>query len=56
MILPKKKAVSQAVSKKEILKLCKAEKSLKKIAQYFVYKDVYKFKNNYINELLDEGK
>ena len=34
------------------MELCKAEKSLKEIAQYFGYSDVYKFKNNYINDKL----
>ena len=53
--LGSKKSSKLAVSKEEILKLCKTEKSLKEIAEHFGYKDVYKFKNNYINELLDEG-
>jgi ATP-dependent DNA helicase RecG len=42
--------------KKQILELCKVEKSLKEIAQYFGYSDVYKFKNNYVNQLLEQGK
>lgn len=60
MILQKQKAVSQAVrkavSEKQILELCKTAKSLKEIAQHFGYKDVYKFKNNYINSLLEQNK
>ena len=36
--------------------LCKTEKSLKEIVGYFGYKDVYKFKNNYINPLLEQEK
>ena len=28
----------------------------KEITEYFGYKDVYKFKNNYINKLLEENK
>ncbi len=51
-LLPKKKAVSE----EEILKLCKTVKSLKEITQYFGYKDVYKFKNNYINKLIEQDK
>lgn len=54
--LGSKKSSKLAVSKEEILKLCKTEKSLKEIAEYFGYKDVYKFKNNYINELINENK
>ena len=34
-----------AVSEEEILKLCRNERSLKEITEYFGYKDVYKFKN-----------
>lgn len=45
-----------AVSEQQILELCKTEKSLKEITEHFVYKDVYKFKNNYINKLLEENK
>ncbi len=51
-----KKSSKLAVSKEQILELCKTEKSLKEIAEHFGYKDVYKFKNNYINELLNEHK
>ncbi|MDO5557862.1 MAG: AAA family ATPase, partial [Clostridia bacterium] len=40
----------------EILKLCETERSLKEIAKYFGYKDVYKFKNNYLKPLLEQGK
>ncbi|MDD6244059.1 MAG: putative DNA binding domain-containing protein [bacterium] len=54
--LGSKKSSKLAVSEKQILELCKAEKSLKEIAQYFGYSDVYKFKNNYINQLLEQGK
>ena len=54
--LGSKKSSKLAVSKEQILKLCKTEKSLKEIAEHFGYKDVYKFKNNYINELLNEHK
>ena len=54
--LGSKKSSKLAVSKDKILELCKTEKSLKEIAEYFGYKDVYKFKNNYINELLNENK
>ena len=43
-------------SEKQILELCKTEKSLKEITEYFGYKDVYKFKNNYINKLLQDNK
>ena len=45
-----------AVSEEEILKLCRVEKSLKEITKYFGYKDVYKFKNKYINQLLKQNK
>lgn len=54
--LGSKKSSKLAVSEKQILELCKVEKSLKEIAQYFGYSDVYKFKNNYINQLLKQGK
>ena len=40
----------------EILKLCQNERSLKEITEYFGYKDVYKFKNKYINQLLKQNK
>ena len=45
-----------AVSEEEILKLCRVENSLKEITKYFGYKDVYKFKNKYINQLLKQNK
>ena len=45
-----------AVSEEEILKLCRNERSLKEITEYFGYKDVYKFKNKYINQLLKQNK
>ena len=51
-----KKSSKLAVSEHQILELCKTEKSLKEITEYFGYKDVYKFKNNYINKLLEENK
>ena len=54
--LGSKKSSKLAVSEHQILELCKTEKSLKEIAEYFCYKDVYKFKNNYINKLLEENK
>lgn len=54
--LGSKKSSKLAVSEKQILELCKTEKSLKEIAQHFGYKDVYKFKNNYINSLLEQNK
>ena len=47
---------SKKSSKLAVLELCKTEKSLKEITQYFGYKDVYKFKNNYINKLLEQNK
>lgn len=50
------KSSKLAVSEKQILELCKTAKSLKEIAQHFGYKDVYKFKNNYINPLLEQNK
>ena len=60
MILQKQKAVSwavrKAVSEKKILQLCKSEKSLKEIVEYIGCKDVYKFKNNYLNPLLEQQK
>ncbi len=52
----KTKSSKLAVSEQQILELCKTEKSLKEITEYFGYKDVYKFKNNYINKLLEENK
>lgn len=52
--LGNKKSSRLAVSEHQILELCKTEKSLKEITEYFGYKDVYKFKNNYINKLLEE--
>ena len=54
--LGSKKSSKLAVSEEQILQLCKTEKSLKEIAQHFGYKDVYKFKNNYINKLIEEDK
>ena len=51
-----KLAVRKAVSEQQILELCKTEKSLKEITEHFGYRDVYKFKNNYINKLLEENK
>ena len=54
--LGSKKSSKLAVSEHQILELCKTEKSLKEITEYFGYKDVYKFKNNYINKLLEENK
>ena len=54
--LGSKKSSKLAVSEEQILQLCKTEKSLKEIAQYFGYKDVYKFKNNYINILIEQDK
>ena len=54
--LGSKKSSKLAVSEEQILELCKTEKSLKEIAQHFGYKDVYKFKNNYINPLLEQNK
>lgn len=54
--LGSKKSSKLAVSEQQILELCKTEKSLKEITGYFGYKDVYKFKNNYINKLLEENK
>lgn len=54
--LGSKKSSKLAVSEEQILRLCKTEKSLKEIAQYFGYKDVYKFKNNYINKLIGQDK
>lgn len=51
-----KKSSKLEVSESEILKICKTEKSLKEIVRYFGYKDVYKFKNNYINPLLEQEK
>ena len=54
--LGSKKSSKLAVSEQQILELCKTEKSLKEITEYFGYKDVYKFKNNYINKLLEENK
>lgn len=51
-----KKSSKLEVSESEILKICKTEKSLKEIVGYFGYKDVYKFKNNYINPLLEQEK
>ena len=54
--LGSKKSSNLAVSEEQILQLCKTEKSLKEIAQHFGYKDVYKFKNNYINKLIEQDK
>lgn len=54
--LGSKKSSKLAVSEEQILELCKTAKSLKEIAQHFGYKDVYKFKNNYINSLLEQNK
>lgn len=54
--LGSKKSSKLEVSESEILKICKTEKSLKEIAGYFGYKDVYKFKNKYINTLLEQEK
>ena len=54
--LGSKKSSKLAVSEEQILQLCKTEKSLKEIAQHFGYKDVYKFKNNYINKLIGQDK
>lgn len=54
--LGSKKSSKLAVSEQQILELCKTEKSLKEITEYFGYKDVYKFKNKYINQLLKQNK
>lgn len=54
--LGSKKSSKLAVSEQQILELCRTEKSLKEITEYFGYKDVYKFKNNYINKLLEKDK
>lgn len=54
--LGSKKSSKLSVSEQQILELCKTEKSLKEITEYFGYKDVYKFKNNYINKLLEKNK
>ena len=54
--LGSKKSSKLEVSEEQILELCKTAKSLKEIAQHFGYKDVYKFKNNYINSLLEKNK
>ena len=54
--LGSKKSSKLAVSEQQILELCKTEKSLKEITEHFGYRDVYKFKNNYINKLLEENK
>ena len=54
--LGSKKSSKLAVSEEQILQLCKTEKSLKEIAQHFGYKGVYKFKNNYINKLIEQDK
>ena len=54
--LGSKKSSKLAVSEEQILDLCKTAKSLKEIAQHFGYKDVYKFKNNYMNSLLEQNK
>ena len=54
--LGSKKSSKLAVSEEQILELCETEKSLKEIAQHFGYKDVYKFKNNYMNSLLEQNK
>ncbi len=51
-----KKSSKKAVSKEAILQLCSSEKSLKEIVEYFGYKDIYKFKNKYINPLLKSEK
>ena len=45
-----------AVSEEQILKLCITEKTLREITEHFGYKDVYKFKNKYINQLLKQHK
>ena len=54
--LGSKKSSKLAVSEEQILEQCKTAKSLKEIAHHFGYKDVYKFKNNYINSLLEKNK
>ena len=51
-----KKSSKLVVGEKEILDYCQTEKSLKEIAKHFGYKDIYKFKNNYINNLLATNK
>ena len=51
-----KKGSKKTVDEEQLLNLCKIEKSLKEIAQYFDYKDIYKFKNKYLNPLLNSGK
>lgn len=51
-----KKSSKLKVTEEEILEFCKTEKSLKEITQYFGYKDLYKFKTNYINYLINENK
>lgn len=44
------------VSEKAILDFCKEPKSLKEIIEYFGYKSVRGFRENYINSLLKENK
>lgn len=51
-----KKSSKKTVDEEQLLNLCKIEKSLKEIAQYFDYKDIYKFKNKYLNPLLNSGR
>ena len=51
-----KKGSKKTVDEEQLLNLCKIEKSLKEIAQYFDYKDIYKFKNKYLNPLLNSGR
>ena len=54
--LGSKKSSKLVVSEEQILELCRTEKSLKEITEHFGYTDVYKFKNNFINKLLEENK
>lgn len=50
------KSSKKSVIKDDILELCNTGKSLKEITEYFGYKDIYKFKNSYINPLLKDEK
>ena len=51
-----KKSSKILVSEEKILRICETEKTLKKIANYFGYKDIYKFKKNHLNNLIKEEK
>jgi len=51
----KGKESKEAEIKARILEYCKEARNLKSIAEYLGYGDIYKFKKNYVNELIENN-